>query len=70
LSPAQPTILLKVEDIFAISIDFRHVLVKNYFALGVNTSHIYLFTYMKLLKCKTALGNLVGWTLETAGLVY
>jgi len=32
----------------------------NYFAFGVNTSHIYLFTYTKLLKCKTVLGKLAG----------
>jgi len=32
----------------------------NYFAFGVNTSYINLFTYTKLLKYKTVLGKLAG----------
>jgi len=32
-SPAKPEILLKVEDIFVISIDFLHVLVKFFLLL-------------------------------------
>jgi len=38
----------------------------NYFAFGVNTSHIYVFTFTKLLKCKTVIGKLAGRTLGTA----
>jgi len=33
----------------------------NYFSFGVNTSHIYLFTYTNLLKRKTVLGKPGPW---------
>ena len=58
-SPAKPAILLKVEDIFVFQ-SISSMCWLNYFAFGVHTSHIYLFTYTKLLKCKTVLEKLAG----------